>query len=303
MAQHRHKRDTDARRKPRAVVVAGPLAVLLTASAVGVGVLVSDPRAAEVISATDVSASVTEATDVPETAAVAPRPQALSRGGSRFEIRPLTTLEKMMAPAAVRSAVRAADTRLWATEDLNLWTQPGDAARKVGVLDAGTRVLATGRELLGRAEVVIDGTARWVTLDYLTAEKPKPESEETAAREVAGVGGSCTNGSSVPSGVSPNVVAVHEAVCAAFPELTSYGTFRGDGEHAQGIAIDIMVSGDRGWEVAEFVRANHAELGVSYLIYAQKIWSVERGSEGWRDMEDRGSVTANHYDHVHVTTY
>jgi hypothetical protein len=27
-----------------------------------------------------------------------------------------------------------------------------------------------------------------------------------------------------------------------------------------------------------------------------------RASEGWRYMEDRGSTTANHYDHVHVST-
>jgi hypothetical protein len=39
------------------------------------------------------------------------------------------------------------------------------------------------------------------------------------------------------------------------------------------------------------------------VIYAQKIWSVKRGGEGWRGMSDRGSVTANHYDHVHVSTY
>jgi len=96
---------------------------------------------------------------------------------------------------------------------------------------------------------------------------------------------------------------VHEAVCAAFPELTSYGTYRADGEHAQGLAIDIMVSGSRGWEVAEFVRANYSELGVNYIMYSQRIWSVDRASEGWRYVEDRGSVTANHYDHVHVTTY
>jgi hypothetical protein len=38
-------------------------------------------------------------------------------------------------------------------------------------------------------------------------------------------------------------------------------------------------------------------------MYSQRIWSVERSSEGWRYVEDRGSATANHYDHVHVTTY
>ena len=56
-------------------------------------------------------------------------------------------------------------------------------------------------------------------------------------------------------------------------------------------------------QVADFVRANFSDLGVNYVIHAQQIWSVDRSSEGWRFMEDRGSVTANHYDHVHVTTY
>ena len=51
------------------------------------------------------------------------------------------------------------------------------------------------------------------------------------------------------------------------------------------------------------MRAHASELGVSYVIWSQHIWSVERGSEGWRAMEDRGSTTANHYDHVHVSTY
>ena len=50
-------------------------------------------------------------------------------------------------------------------------------------------------------------------------------------------------------------------------------------------------------------RANYAALGIEYIIYSQRIWSVERGGEGWRAMSDRGSATANHYDHVHVTVY
>ena len=75
------------------------------------------------------------------------------------------------------------------------------------------------------------------------------------------------------------------------------------GDHPLGRAVDIMVSGAPGWDVAEYVRANYARLGVSYVIYAQKIWSVQRGGEGWRGMSDRGSVTANHSDHVHMSTY
>ena len=78
---------------------------------------------------------------------------------------------------------------------------------------------------------------------------------------------------------------------------------RGGGDHGVGRAVDIMVSGSLGWQVAEFVRAHYAELGVSYVIYSQRIWSLERGGEGWRAMSDRGSTTANHYDHVHVSVF
>ncbi len=104
--------------------------------------------------------------------------------------------------------------------------------------------------------------------------------------------------------MSANIAAVHQAVCAAFPSITSYGTFRGGGgDHGSGRAVDIMVSGSLGQQVADFVREHYADLGVSYVIYSQHIWSVERGGEGWRGMASRGSATANHYDHVHVSTF
>jgi hypothetical protein len=108
----------------------------------------------------------------------------------------------------------------------------------------------------------------------------------------------------VASGVSPSIVAIHNAVCADFPDISVYGTLRGGGgDHPLGKAVDIMVSGSEGRAVAEFLRANYSALGISYLIYEQQIWSVERSGEGWRSMSSRGSATANHYDHVHVSVY
>lgn len=284
MAEHRHKRETNARRMPRAAVIAGPLAVVATASAVTLGVLASDPATRDLIAAEGAAADVAAAP-------VQPRQQVISRSSTRSTIKPMTKIERVTAPAATRQAVRKAETRLWTSEALNLWSEPGEDARQVGELEPGEKVLVTGRSLAGRVEIVVDGASRWVTEGYLTEEEPVV------------IGGDCTNGTSVASGVSPNIVKVHEAVCAAFPEITTYGTFRGDGEHSQGLAVDIMVSGERGWEVAEFVREHYADLGVNYLIYSQKIWSVERSGEGWRGMSNRGSATANHFDHVHVTTY
>lgn len=323
MAKHSHKRDTHARllfsrvpRVPRATVVAGPLAVLATASAVSLGVLTADVG---IPSATSASSASLAGALPGGSGAGDPTSSALDLAGdldrrllTRSSTRGaandvadqvgaiqakrdrLTPVEKALRPKQVRQAIRGAELEQFTTEVLNLWTEPGDAARQTGELDAGKKVLLTGRSMLGREEIVLGDSTRWVTSGYFSDEKPDPEPT---------LGGACTNGTSVASGVSPNIVAVHQAVCANFPSITTYGTFRSDGEHAQGIAVDIMVSGEEGYAVAEFVRANASALGVSYLIYAQRIWSVERASEGWRAMSDRGSITANHYDHVHVTTY
>lgn len=318
MAFLRHKRDTNARSTtpvstiPKTVKIAAPVAALVTVSAVGVGVLASSPEGD--LLASQAAGSISQ---VPEREISVSRSDArdVYAQSAKENARLEAAKERRAEQRATERAVRNADTRLWTTELLNLWTLPGDQAKKLGLLDERKRVLVTGREQYGRTEVVIDGKSRWVTSGYLVEDKPRPpqeiaedsedstesstdSSEESSAPSL---GGSCTNGTSV-SGAA-NVIGVHQAVCASFPEITSYGTYRGDGEHAQGIAIDIMVSGSRGWEVAEFLRANYSELGISYIIYSQKIWSVERASEGWRYMEDRGSTTANHYDHVHVTTY
>lgn len=290
MATHSHKRET-ARRKPRAALIAAPLAVFATGAAVAVGVAGSTP--ASDLLAADTSAAAGHIADRDRGPAPVSRHNASARGSFEAETAKveLSPVDKLLTKAAMAKAITNADTRLWTTTTLNLWTRPDAKAKKVGEIEGSEKVLVTGRRMQDREEIVLGGTTRWVTAGYLSAEKP------------FSLGGDCTNGSSVPAAVSPNIKKVHEAVCANFPEITSYGTFRSDGEHAQGIAIDIMVSGERGWQVAEFVREHYAELGVSYLIYSQQIWSVERSSEGWRGMEDRGSVTANHYDHVHVTTY
>ncbi|WP_183100959.1 SH3 domain-containing protein [Nocardioides pelophilus] len=290
MANHSHKRET-ARRKPRAAFIAAPLAVLATGAVVAAGVAGSTPAAKDLLAA-EPSAAANFIGDRDREIGPVSRDGGADRGVVQARARaPLSPVDKMLTDKAIAAAVKKADERLWTTAALNIWTRPDAEAKKVGELDSGQKVLVTGRSLKGRDEVVLDGKSRWVTAGYLSAEKP------------FALGGDCTNGSSVPAAVSPNIKKVHQAVCAAFPELTSYGTFRSDGEHSQGIAIDIMVSGERGWQVADFVRENYADLGVSYVIYAQNIWSVERSGEGWRGMSDRGSATANHYDHVHVTTY
>lgn len=145
-----------------------------------------------------------------------------------------------------------------------------------------------------RANGVVGGKAiRAIKAEARAAKKKASRSSSRAA---------CTNGSSL-RGVGANATAVHRAVCAAFPSITNYGGYRpGGGNHAAGRAVDIMVRGSLGWQVAKYVRANAGRLGATEVIYSRKIWTTQRAGEGWRSMSDRGSATANHYDHVHVST-
>jgi murein DD-endopeptidase MepM/ murein hydrolase activator NlpD len=54
-----------------------------------------------------------------------------------------------------------------------------------------------------------------------------------------------------------------------------------------------------GDQIARFYVAKRTELGVKYVIWRKRIWSVARQSEGWRPY----SGISPHYDHVHVSTY
>lgn len=300
MADNSHKRETPATRVPRtprvprSVLVAAPLAVVATLSAVTAGVLSAspEPSGTDLLAASSSSQSLSNATALSRRGDVASRSQI--RTAAKAESAARIDLE---VDQQARRLARKLDRRMWTTADLNLWAGPGEKTEKMGLVQAIRQVSVTGRKQDGRVQVVIDGQSRWVTAEYLSADKPEPEPAGPS------MGGACTNGTTAAGG-DANVQAVHEAVCANWPSISTYGTLRGGGgDHPLGKAVDIMVSGAMGWDIAEFVRANASALGVTYVIYSQHIWSVERSGEGWRAMEDRGSTTANHYDHVHVSVY
>ncbi|TNM41253.1 hypothetical protein FHP29_09675 [Nocardioides albidus] len=283
-----HKRET-ARRTPRAAVLAGSLAALATTAVVTGGVLNSSAPESDLI-AVDRSKAAAGSVGAAEQAGT--RLPLLSRSTDRSADAIGSKLDAVLSDEATAQAIAGAQQRQWTDATLNLWTRPDKRAKQVGELEEGEKVLVTGRTFADRVEIVLDGKSRWVTAGHFTDEKPPT------------LGGACTNGTSVPSSVSESIKKVHEAVCANFPEVSVYGTLRGGGgDHPRGKAVDIMISGAVGWKIAEFVRANYSALGVSYVIYAQKIWSVERSGEGWRGMPNRGSATANHFDHVHVSVF
>jgi len=285
----RHKRAKPSRRRRIAVLVVPAVALLPAGVAAWPGgEQEAHPDAVNVVAAPDVRE----------------RAARLGRGGSGRQ--PLTAPSRSTAPSpkATRSKPRVTGY-LYVATALNVRTAPSGAAKALTVLARGTRIGVTGNTNGGWVQVVHDGEVAWVNGRYLSKSKPAAQTRQPQpTKKASGISyAPCPSGSAVESGLTPDAIRVHRAVCARFPDVSSYGGWRsGGGEHSEGRALDIMVSSSSlGDAIASWVRANYARLGVSEVIWAQRIWTVQRASEGWRWMEDRGSVTANHYDHVHVT--
>ena len=110
------------------------------------------------------------------------------------------------------------------------------------------------------------------------------------------------------AGLQPQTAAFKEEIANLFG-ITSFSGYRpGDsGDHGKGLAIDFMVpeSSELGDKVAEYAIQNMASRGISYIIWKQRFYATFDSKYGpantWNPMPDRGSVTENHYDHVHVS--
>ena len=110
------------------------------------------------------------------------------------------------------------------------------------------------------------------------------------------------------AGLQPQTAAFKEEVAKLYG-ITSFSGYRpGDpGDHGKGLAIDFMVpvSSALGDQVAEYAIQNMASRGINYIIWKQRFYAPYDSKYGpaytWNPMPDRGSVTENHYDHVHVS--
>lgn len=142
--------------------------------------------------------------------------------------------------------------------------------------------------------------------------KYKPETPKAPAGGGKPDGVSGSKSPIVGNSMTARMRTVLLAIDGKFGPFPTIGCSRpGDPQdHGSGTACDFMEStggkmpsasaqahGDR---VAQYVIDNASRLGIKYVIWRQRIYDM-RGSGGWRQMEDRGSVTQNHYDHVHVS--
>jgi len=115
--------------------------------------------------------------------------------------------------------------------------------------------------------------------------------------------------------ITPRMRAVRDEVDRRFGPFSAIGCYRpgSDGEHPLDRACDFMLSSggvmptasaiQKGYDIAAWAQANASRLGIMYIIYRQRIWDVRMASSGWVPMENRGSITANHYDHVHISVF
>lgn len=104
------------------------------------------------------------------------------------------------------------------------------------------------------------------------------------------------------AGTRPWVSRAGRTIMAAFgvPEsriLGRGGRATPGSDHPLGLALDFVVDRATGDRLADYALAHRGALGVTYVIWRQRY----NPGTGWQPMADRGSATANHFDHVHVS--
>jgi hypothetical protein len=124
----------------------------------------------------------------------------------------------------------------------------------------------------------------------------------SSQRSAVSVGGS-------ERGLQIQTIMARRAIVSRFPEIREIGGVRPDSMkwHPEGLAIDVMIPdwqtpagralGDR---IATFVSDNGRRFGLEYLIW-QRMYIPAEGKPYL--MDDTGNPDANHFTHVHISTY
>ncbi len=128
--------------------------------------------------------------------------------------------------------------------------------------------------------------------------KPPAEPKATAEPK-AGRSTDCGLDTSELGAVKSHVRTAAFFLGCSFGEPTVLGVAgrAGSSDHPSGKALDFMVDRATGDALANCALRDQEALGVSYVIWRQRI----NFGSGWKPMADRGGVTANHFDHVHVS--
>ena len=191
---------------------------------------------------------------------------------------PVAEVASEAAPAAEENAAAPVEAA----------PQPAVAASPEAPAEAAPEVTELGQDQVSQATAAVEPT---------TYNAP-------AVTDAASV----TTNNPANEGLQPQTAALKEEIAAKYG-ITEFSLYRpGDsGDHGKGLAADFIVgeNTELGNQVAADVTSNMTERGISYVIWQQQFYapfeSIYGPANTWNQMPDRGSVTENHYDHVHVS--
>ena len=241
----------------------------------------------EVVASSEVTETVTASEEAtPSTGTSVPEEQTAETSSAVAEAAPqeTTPVEKDETQASPQAASTVAPTTTPVEEKVTEPTATSSEAKGVASSSEATAAVSTYQP----------EEAKTVSTTYAAPAAPDYAGLAVAKAENAGL--------------QPQTAAFKEEIANLFG-ITSFSGYRpGDsGDHGKGLAIDFMVpeSSELGDKVAEYAIQNMASRGISYIIWKQRFYATFDSKYGpantWNPMPDRGSVTENHYDHVHVS--
>ena len=223
-----------------------------------------------------------------EQAAPATPAQAAETPAPAVEEAVAAPAEEAPAPVAEVASEAAPAAEANAAAPVEAAPQPAVAASPEAPAEAAPEVTELGQDQVSQATAAVEPT---------TYNAP-------AVTDAASV----TTNNPANEGLQPQTAALKEEIAAKYG-ITEFSLYRpGDsGDHGKGLAADFIVgeNTELGNQVAADVTSNMTERGISYVIWQQQFYapfeSVYGPANTWNQMPDRGSVTENHYDHVHVS--
>ena len=241
----------------------------------------------EVVASSEVTETVTASEEAtPSTGTSVPEEQTAETTSPVEEVAPQATTpaEKQETQASIQAESAVEATTTPAEETAIETTATSSEAKGVALSSEATAAVSTYQP----------EEAKTVSTTYAAPAAPDYAGLAVAKAENAGL--------------QPQTAAFKEEIANLFG-ITSFSGYRpGDsGDHGKGLAIDFMVpeSSELGDKIAEYAIQNMASRGISYIIWKQRFYAPFDSKYGpantWNPMPDRGSVTENHYDHVHVS--
>lgn len=202
----------------------------------------------------------------------------------------------------------AKDEAKWRADKIAFITKQNELDNLSAVSKRVTTELETVTNDISNINGQIETLVKTKDAEVKKAQEAEQKAKERAERNKA------TDLSKYPirdTNLRPHVARAKEHFAEKFG-LSNIGGWRPDSDgvgtgHAEGLALDLMVpvGSQLGDDIADYLVANYDHLGISYIIWEQKFYSSTNSIYGaggtWGWMEDRGSVTQNHYDHIHIS--